>query len=193
MTLHTKLFLAAALALAIGATVTVPLIAIIALLVAMILFIAALVAFEERESPAAKLTAVERQAAYRRLPWVDETISYLARASGARPLRPARFCGLGAGYRPFLHRIDVSRALCARLGDEELRLILAALVARSLRRFQHYTEGFTRQARVRAAFLADVDALRMTGASASDLQRAIQATFDAERVDLRDRTSRVQT
>ncbi|MEZ1894510.1 M48 family metalloprotease [Pseudomonas aeruginosa] len=117
-----------------------------------------------------------------RLRWVDQTIADLASVAQIKPLRTAKFANAGIYYKPLWHRVNISRALLARLSDADLRLILAHEIGHATRRFA--TWGSLRESsRIAEEIRADAMALRLTGDSKDDWLRAMRAALRAENIN----------
>lgn len=130
--------------------------------------------------PGSPLTPAEIAAAERRLPWVRQTVDDLALAAGVSRLGRTEFASSGARYESVLHCIFVSRALCARLDDAALRLILAHEVGHSKRRWQCWIASHHEAWRLQEEVLADATALYITGATPQDWSNALAASARAE-------------
>jgi hypothetical protein len=126
------------------------------------------------------LTADELAAAEKRLPWVRQTVVDLALAAGVNRLGRTEFASASARYEPVLHRIFVSRALCARLDDAALRLILAHEVGHAKRRRQCWVASHYEARRLQEEVPADETALDITGATPQDWSNALAASACAE-------------
>lgn len=135
---------------------------------------------QDPASERVQLDDSEELAAVARLPWVQSTLNELALQAGVRELRSVRFANCGASYRPVEHRIRVSRALCARLSDQDLRLILAHEVGHAVRRWATLSGAFSESARIEEELLADATALQLIAASPRDWDLAIEAVQRAE-------------
>lgn len=132
--------------------------------------------------PAYNRVAVSEQEkchAAKRLQWVDQTVLDLAVKARIRPLRATKFANAGIYYKFLRHRVMISRAMCARLSDSELRLILAHEVGHATRRYAGF-DVFRESTRIAEELRADEMALGLTGASADDWLHAMQAAMRAE-------------
>lgn len=137
-------------------------------------------AVDPDRTPGSPLTAAEIAAAERRLPWVRQTVDELALAASVSRLRRTEFASSGARYESVLHRIFVSRALCARLDDAALRLILAHEVGHAKRRWQSWIASHYEAWRLQEEVLADATALDITGATSQDWSNALASSARAE-------------
>lgn len=115
-----------------------------------------------------------------RMPWVQETINDLLELAQGPRLRPARFANRGAYFSPVANRIRVSRALCARLADQDLRLILAHEVAHATRRARTWCAAFREATRIDEELIADKIALSLVGGTSDDWARAVAAAQCAD-------------
>ncbi|MCX7201363.1 MAG: hypothetical protein NTV17_03470 [Burkholderiales bacterium] len=127
------------------------------------------------------VTNEELTIATERLGWVNETIAGLASSAQIRPLRATKFANSGIYYKPLWHRVNISRALCARLSDADLRLILAHEVGHATRRCATWTI-FRESSRIAEEIRADEIALRLTGATSDDWHRAMLSALRAEKI-----------
>lgn len=137
-------------------------------------------AVDPDRTPGSPLAAAELAAAERRLPWVRQTVDDLALAASVNRLGRTEFASSGARYEPVLHRIFVSRALCARLDDAALRLILAHEVGHAKRRWQCWVASHYEARRLQEEVLADATALDVTGATSQDWSNALASSARAE-------------
>jgi len=137
-------------------------------------------AIDPDRTPGSPLTAAELATAERRLPWVRQTVDDLALSAGVSGLGRTEFASSGARYEPVLHRIFVSRALCARLDDVALRLIIANEVGHAKRRRQCWIASHYEAWRSQEEVLADATALNITGATPQDWSNALAASARAE-------------
>lgn len=134
-------------------------------------------AFEDPVERAATVTATELQAVEARLVDLDEMVVELTRRAGLGPMRPARFANFGAFYKPSTHQISVSRAICARVPDKYLRIVLAHEVGHA----EHRWSTWFRYG-IREELRADLAALRLTGCSLEEWRRAMDLVIDAESI-----------
>jgi Zn-dependent protease with chaperone function len=137
-------------------------------------------AVDPDRTPGSPLTAAEIATAERRLPWVRQTVDELALAASVSRLGRTEFATSGARYESVLHRIFFSRALCARLDDAALRLILAHEVGHAKRRWQCWIASHHEAWRLHEEVLADATALGITGATPQDWSNALAASARAE-------------
>lgn len=121
----------------------------------------------------------EAVTATERLRWVDKTVTELASRAQIKPLRTTKFANAGIYYKPLWHRVNISPALCARLSDADLRLILAHEMGHAARRYSMWST-FRESSRIAEELRADEMALRLTGASEDDWMHAMLAALCAE-------------
>ncbi|HFS0487159.1 TPA: M48 family metalloprotease [Pseudomonas aeruginosa] len=124
----------------------------------------------------------ELTTATNRLRWVDQTIAELAAQAQIKPLRAAKLANAGVYYKPLWHRINISRALLARLSDADLKLILAHEIGHATRRCATWA-SFRESSRIAEEIRADAIALRLTGANKNEWLRAMLAALRAEDVN----------
>ncbi len=132
--------------------------------------------------PAHRRVAVSEEevaTATKRLKWVDQTIAELAVRAQIKPLRVTRFANAGVYYKPLWHRVNISQALCARLSNADLRLILAHEIGHATRRYATLI-AFRESSRIAEEIRADDMALCLIGASKDDWHHAMFASLRAE-------------
>lgn len=118
------------------------------------------------------VSPTEEQYANVRLAWIAAELRDLTNMTGISSLRPPQFANFGAHYVPMLHRVRVSRAMCARLDDADLRLILAHEVGHAARRWRNILV-FTGSAALREELLSDRFAIAATGAGPNEWFKAV--------------------
>lgn len=115
----------------------------------------------------------EQQRADARLPWISAVLADLTARAGIPGFREPRLANFGAHYRPIDHRVCVSRAMCARLDDADLRLILAHEVGHATRRWRTWV-AFSEASNLREELHADSFALMIIGVGAEAWLRAVK-------------------
>lgn len=174
-------FAVAAVGIGLSRVTGVPGYQLVSLLVMVLLSVSSIWrAVDPDRTPGSLLTAAEIAVAEGRLPWVRQTVDDLALAASVNRLGRTEFASSGARYEPVLHRIFVSRALCARLDDAALRLILAHEVGHAKRRWQCWIASHYEARRLQEEVLADANALDITGATPQDWRNALAASACAE-------------
>lgn len=114
-----------------------------------------------------------------RLQWVNQTVAELASRAQIKPLLPTKFANAGIYYKPLWHCVNISRAMCARLSDADLRLILAHEIGHATRRYSTWG-AFRESSRITEEIRADEIALHLTGSNKDDWLRAMSAALHAE-------------
>lgn len=121
------------------------------------------------------ITPDEASLAQERLAWIDATVIEFARRAGIGRLRKTAFANRGIYYQPFFNQFSISRAVCARLSEHALMIILAHEVGHASRRWMCF-----RGADLNEEYLADKFALNMTGAKREDWLHAMSTALNAE-------------
>lgn len=126
------------------------------------------------------VSAVEQQRAVGRLPWIEAELARFSTSAGIAKLRPPKFANFGAHYSPIQHRVCVSRAMCARLSDTDLQLILAHEVGHATRRWRNWL-AVSASSSLREEVHADKFALEATGVNSGEWFKAVTNSQGIER------------
>lgn len=134
---------------------------------------------EDNGAPAA-LSGPEKRAAKARMLFVDDTLRALAMSAGVKRPFKSHFARHGAYifYTPFWTRVRVSRAICARVSDSSLRLVLAHEIGHADFRSKRFF--YPREATIAEEIYADQVAVSLTGSTPRDWACAMKEMADAE-------------